>query len=77
MDKLIPNDVLTRELLDLLDETFEHTQGIFLDRGHSSFETLEEVSADEASRWSQPEEQALQATLSTHAITPDCWKAAY
>jgi hypothetical protein len=50
MDKHIPNDSFTRELLDLLDETFEHTQGIYLDRGTSFLETLEKVSADEASR---------------------------
>lgn len=50
MNKHIPNDSFTKELLDLLDETFEHTQGIYLDRGNSFLETLEKVSADEASR---------------------------
>lgn len=50
MDNQIPNTVFTTELLDLLDETFERTQGIFLDRGHSLLETLGKLSADEASR---------------------------
>ena len=50
MNKYISNDSFTKELLDLFDETFEHTQGIYLDRGNSFLETLEQVSADEASR---------------------------
>ena len=37
-------------LLEFLDETFEHVQGIFLDRGTSLFETLATISAAEASR---------------------------
>jgi len=40
----------TRELYDLLEQTFERVHGIYLDRGGSSFETLETVSAEEASR---------------------------
>jgi hypothetical protein len=50
MSTQIPNDSFTNELFDLLDETFEHVQGIYLDRGTSLFETLETVSAEEASR---------------------------
>ena len=38
------------ELFKSLEETFERTQGIYLDRGTSLFETLEGVSAEEASR---------------------------
>jgi len=38
------------EIYDLLDETFENVHGIYLDRGTSLFETLETVSAEEASR---------------------------
>lgn len=34
----------------VLDETFENVQGIFLDKGTSLFETLETISAEEASR---------------------------
>ena len=36
-------------LLDLLDETFDHHHGIFLDKGTGLFQTLEGVSAQEAS----------------------------
>jgi hypothetical protein len=39
----------TKELLDLLTETFETVQGIYLDRGTSIFETLAEITAAEAS----------------------------
>jgi hypothetical protein len=38
------------ELFKCLEETFERTHGIFLDRGTSLFPTLEGVSAEEASR---------------------------
>lgn len=38
-----------RELLPVLIETFESTQGIFLDRGTSLIETLAGISAEEAS----------------------------
>ncbi len=40
----------TRELYDLLDETFEQVRGIYLDGNTSLFETLATISADEASR---------------------------
>ena len=36
-------------LLALLDETFEHVQGYYLDRGTSLFDTLASISAEEAS----------------------------
>ena len=38
------------QLLTFLDETFEHVHGIYLDRGTSLFETLETISAEDASR---------------------------
>lgn len=41
---------LTQELDDVLDETFERVRGIYLDRHTSLFETLDTISADEASR---------------------------
>jgi hypothetical protein len=37
-------------LFELLEETFEHVNGIYLDRGTSLFETLETISSVEASR---------------------------
>ena len=38
-----------KEILEFLDETFEQVHGIYLDKGTSLFETLEPVSAAEAS----------------------------
>ncbi len=40
----------TAALNELMDETFERVQGIYLDRNTSLFETLATVSAEEASR---------------------------
>lgn len=50
MSKQIATDSFKKELFDLLEETFEQVQGIYLDRGTSFFETLETISAEEASR---------------------------
>ena len=43
-------ELFKKAIFQCLDETFEKTQGIYLDRGTSLFETLEGVSAEEASR---------------------------
>jgi hypothetical protein len=40
---------LIQEIMDILDETFEHHHGIFLDKGTSLFETLEAIDHDQAS----------------------------
>jgi hypothetical protein len=50
MTKQIEAQRFASEVYDLLDETFEHVHGIYLDGGTSLFETLETVSAEEASR---------------------------
>src|SRR5262245_31521824 len=50
MSKTIGAERFTRPLFDILEETFEKHHGIFLDRGTSLFETLDAVTADEASR---------------------------
>lgn len=50
MEKQNMNERFTKELLGLLDETFEHTHGFFLDRGASLLETVEDISPREASR---------------------------
>ena len=50
MEKSTMKELFTKELLGLLDETFENTHGFFLDRGNSLFETIENISASEASR---------------------------
>lgn len=38
------------DLFDILDETFERVNGIYLDKGTSLFETLDTITAEEASR---------------------------
>ena len=43
-------ELFKKELLECLGETFEQVRGIYLDRGTSLFETLDGVSAEEASR---------------------------
>ena len=48
-DQTIQNR-LTETILKSLDETFENGQGIYLDKGTSLFETLQAVTAEEASR---------------------------
>jgi uncharacterized protein with ATP-grasp and redox domains len=40
---------LIQEIMDILDETFEHHHGIYLDKGTSLFETLEEIDHRQAS----------------------------
>jgi hypothetical protein len=43
-------ELFKKELFECLDETFEQVRGIYLDKGTSLFETLEAVSAEDASR---------------------------
>ena len=50
MPREIALERFTRQFYEVLDETFERVQGIYLDRNTSLFETLETISADEASR---------------------------
>ena len=50
MTRQIAVERFTQELFDVLDETFERVQGIYLDKGTSLFETLATISAEEASR---------------------------
>jgi hypothetical protein len=53
MEKSMPNqDIIAlfrKELFECLDETFEQHHGIYLDKGTSLFETLKDISAQEAS----------------------------
>ena len=46
----IDNELFTKQVYALLQETFEKVEGIYLDRGTSLFETLASVTAVEASR---------------------------
>jgi len=48
--KQIEAERLEAVVSNLFEETFEHVHGIYLDRGTSLFETLETISAEEASR---------------------------
>lgn len=50
MSKQITLERFKEPLLELLDETFSTTHGLFLDRGTSLFDTIQNVSADEASQ---------------------------
>ena len=49
MDKIIRQEDYLNNLFALLDETFDNTHGIYLDKDTSLFRTLETVSAQEAS----------------------------
>ena len=50
MSEQIPVERLTFTLFGLLTETFEQVHGIYLDKGTSLFETLESISAAQASQ---------------------------
>lgn len=50
MADTIEREHFTREFFDILDEVFERHHGIFLDKGTSLLETLDTVTAEEASR---------------------------
>ena len=50
MKKVVPEDVLTKVYFQILDETFARHHGIYLDENTSLFDTLETVTAEEASR---------------------------
>lgn len=49
MTATLQKDHFTSALYLLLDETFDTVQGVYLDRGTSMFETLDTISAEEAS----------------------------
>ena len=49
MEKMIRQEDFIRSLADLLDETFENTRGVFLDRDTSLSFTLLTISAEQAS----------------------------
>ena len=50
MTQQIALELFTGELFPLLEETFESVHGIYLDKGTSLFETLDTITAEEASR---------------------------
>ena len=54
MSVQIPLERLKPALLQLIDETFSQVHGMYLDKGTTLYETLEGVSAEEASRSASP-----------------------
>jgi DinB superfamily len=50
MSKQIPIENLSKPLKQLFDETFTKVHGIFLDKGTTLFDTLDTISAEEASK---------------------------
>ncbi len=50
MSQAIRQEIFTNNLFALFEETFETHHGIYLDKGTSLFQTLETISAEQASR---------------------------
>lgn len=50
MSSQVGNEKFKNELFECLDETFEQNHGLYLEKGTSFFDTLEGVSAEDASR---------------------------
>jgi len=50
MQSTISSDIFKTALFEILDETFAEVHGIYLDRGTSLFETLDTITAEQASR---------------------------
>jgi hypothetical protein len=63
MSSQIPAEKFTEPLLKCLDETFSQTHGFYLDRGTSLFDTLDSVSASEASQSSSPGTASIAAQV--------------
>ncbi|MGB3306791.1 MAG: DinB family protein [Thermomicrobiales bacterium] len=59
----IPADIFRANVLQLLDETFEHVHGYILDRGTSLFETLATIDAATASRVFSPRASTIAAQV--------------
>ncbi len=63
-------ELFKKALLDCLEETFERVSGIYLDSGTSLFETLEGVSAEEASRPSPKRRRDTRGPGRTRPLLP-------
>jgi hypothetical protein len=55
------NEMFLKTFSNFLDETFENVRGIYLDKGTSLFETLNDISSEQASR-----EYANRASIAAH-----------
>ncbi len=63
MSVQIPLERLKPTLLQFIDETFSQVQGMYLDKGTTLYETLESVTAEEASRSASPKTATIAAQV--------------
>jgi hypothetical protein len=63
MAEQIPVERFRKALLACLDETFSQVRGIYLDKGTTLYETLDSVSAEEASRVISPKSATIAAQV--------------
>jgi hypothetical protein len=63
MSNQIPIELVTKPLLKCLDETFNKVHGIYLDKGTTLFETLDTVTAAEASEKISPTSATVAAQV--------------
>src|SRR5262245_64289280 len=63
MSVQIPLERLKPTLLQFIDETFSQVHGMYLDKGTTLYETLEGVSAEEASRSASPTTATIAAQV--------------
>lgn len=59
----IPLERIKPVLLQLLEETFSRVQGMYIDKGTTLFETLDGVTAAEASRSASPKTATIAAQV--------------
>lgn len=71
MTDQIPVEEFRGAFLACLEEAFEHVHGYFLDKGTSLFETLDTVTAEEASRSASPRVATLAAQVEHTAFYID------
>ena len=63
MSTQIPIERLKKPLLRCLDETFANVHGIYLDKGTTLFETIDSITADEASQAISPNSATIAAQI--------------
>lgn len=63
MSAQVPVERLKKTLLLFIDETFSHVQGMYLDKGTTLYETLDGVTAEEASRAAGPQSATIAAQV--------------
>src|SRR5688572_31674811 len=63
MSAQVPVERLKKTLLLFIDETFSNVQGMYLDKGTTLYETLDGVTAAEASRAAGPKSGTIAAQV--------------